>query len=86
MTTEVKEKIWQKLGEAGVLFLVLSVIIYFMYNWIDEGQKRLQSDIDYLKEEVRKCRDDNVNILIEHNRNYIKVIERNNRLIEKFDK
>ena len=86
MTTEVKEKIWQKLGEAGVLFLVLSVIIYFMYNWIDQGQKRLQSDIDYLKEEVRRCRDDNVNILIEYNRNYIKVIERNNRLIEKFDK
>ena len=86
MTTEVKEKIWQKLGELGILFVVLSVIIYFMYNWIDEGQKRLQSDIDYLKEEVRKCRDDNVNILIEYNRNYIKVIERNNRLIEKFDK
>ena len=86
MTTEVKEKIWQKLGELGILFIVLSVIIYFMYNWIDEGQKRLQSDIDYLKEEVRKCRDDNVNILIEYNRNYIKVIERNNRLIEKFDK
>ena len=86
MTTEVKEKIWQKLGELGILFIVLSVIIYFMYNWIDEGQKRLQSDIDYLKEEVRRCRDDNVNILIEYNRNYIKVIERNNRLIEKFDK
>ena len=85
MTTEVKEKIWQKLGEAGILVIVLGTIIYFMYSWISDGQQRLQSDIDYLKEEVSKCRSDNMNILLESNRNYIKVIERNNRIIERFE-
>ena len=82
MTTEVKDKIWQKLGEAGILFVVLGGIIYFMYQWIDESNKAMRSDIKYLKEEVQKCRQDNMNILIENNRNYIQVIERNNRLIE----
>ena len=86
MTTEVKEKIWQKIGELGILFIVLSVIIYFMYTWIDDSQKRLQYDINYLKDEVSKCRNDNMNILLENNRNYIKVIERNNTLIEKLDR
>ena len=57
-----------------------------MYNWISEGQQRLQSDIDYLKKEVSKCRTDNMNILIESNRNYIEVIEKNNRLIENLDR
>ena len=85
MTTDVKEKIWQKLGEAGILVIVLGTIIYFMYTWISDGQQRLQSDIDYLKEEVSKCRSDNMNILLESNRNYIKVIERNNRIIERFE-
>ena len=86
MTAEVKEKIWQKIGEAGILVVVLGVIIYFMYNWIEENNKRTQKDIEYLKEEVSKCRSDNMNILLETNRNYIKVIERNNRLIEKFER
>ena len=86
MTTEVKEKIWQKLGEAGVLVVVLGVIIYFMYNWIEDNNKRTQQDIEYLKEEVSKCRSDNMNILLETNKNYIEVIEKNNRLIENFER
>jgi hypothetical protein len=86
MTTEVKEKIWQKLGEAGILVIVLGGIIYFMYQWIDESNKTMRSDIEYLKEEVQKCRQDNMNILLENNRSYIQVIERNNRLIENLER
>ena len=86
MTTEVKEKVWQKLGEAGILVVVLGVIIYFMYTWIEENNRRTQQDIQYLKEEVSKCRSDNMSILLETNKNYIEVIEKNNRLIENFER
>ena len=86
MTTEVKEKVWQKLGEAGILVVVLGVIIYFMYTWIEENNRRTQQDIQYLKEEVSKCRSDNMSILLETNKNYIEVIEKNNRLIENWER
>ena len=86
MTSEVKDKIWQKLGEAGILVIVLGVIIYFMYTWIEDNNRRTQEDIKYLKEEVSKCRSDNMSILLETNRNYIEVIERNNRILEKIER
>ena len=97
MTTEVKEKIFQKLGEAGLVVLLMAVVIYVLYSKSTDMEERLQKqfelyradtqkDIKYLKDEVAKCRDDNTKILLETNRNYIKVIERNNRLIENFDK
>ena len=86
MTSEVKDKIWQKLGEAGILVIVLGVIIYFMYTWIEDNNIRTQEDIKYLKEEVSKCRADNMSILLETNKSYIEVIERNNRILEKIDR
>lgn len=82
MTSELKEKVWQKIGEASLLVLILGVIIYFMYQWIEDNNVRTREDIEYLKEEVTKCRDDNQTILIETNRNYIKVIEKNNEYLK----
>ena len=72
----------QKIGEASLLVVILGTIIYFMYQWIDDNNKRTRADIDYLKEEVTKCRDDNQEILLETNRNYIKVIEKNNEYLK----
>ena len=93
MTTEVRDKIWQKLGEFGIVVLMMAVIIYVLYTrsldmeqrmqkQFDEYREDTKKDIMYLKDEVSKCRDENTSILLETNRNYIEIIEKNNRLIE----
>ena len=95
MTSEVREKIWQKIGEAGLVVLLMAVMIYVLYTRSVDMEQRMQKqfddyredtkkDIMYLKEEVSKCRDENISILLETNKNYIEVIERNNRLIDKY--
>ena len=97
MTTEVRDKIWQKLGEFGIVVLMMAVIIYVLYTrsldmeqrmqkQFDEYRKDTKQDIMYLKDEVSKCRDENTSILLETNRNYIEIIEKNNRLIENLKK
>ena len=97
MTSEVKEKIWQKIGEAGLVVMLMAVMIYVLYTRSVDMEQRMQKqfdeyredtkkDIMYLKEEVSKCRDENTSILLETNRNYIEVIERNNRILEKIER
>ena len=97
MTTEVRDKIWQKLGEFGIVVLMMAVIIYVLYTrsldmeqrmqkQFDEYREDTKKDIMYLKDEVSKCRDENTSILLETNRNYIQIIEKNNRLIENLKK
>ena len=95
MTAEVSNKIWQKISEFGIVVMLMAVIIYVLYTrsvdmeqrmqkQFDEYRKDTKKDIMYLKEEVSKCRDENISILLETNKNYIEVIERNNRLIDKY--
>ena len=95
MTAEVRDKIWQKIGEAGLVVMLMAVMIYVLYTRSVDMEQRMQKqfdeyredtkkDIMYLKEEVSKCRDENISILLETNKNYIEVIERNNRLIDKY--
>jgi len=89
MTTATKYKIWQKLGEAGLIFVLMAVVIYVLYgrmesteNRMFELQKRTNDRLHKVEEEVRNCRDENMEILLKSNQDYIEVIKKNNEYLK----
>jgi len=89
MTTATKDKIWQKLGEAGLIFVLMAVVIYVLYGRMESTEQRMfklqQQTNERLKkveQDVERCRDENMEILIKSNQDYIEVIKRNNRYLE----
>jgi hypothetical protein len=83
MTQAVKDKIIQKMSEAGLVVLILGGAVYFLWN--DNQNYRLINDkrIERLESQIQDCTNDNIRILREEVQRGHKVIDKNTRAIEK---
>jgi hypothetical protein len=83
MTQAVKEKIIQKMSEAGLVVLILGGAVYFLWN--DNQNYRLINDkrIERLESQIQDCTNDNIRILREEVQRGHQVIDKNTRAIEK---
>jgi hypothetical protein len=83
MTQAVKDKIIQKMSEAGLVVLILGGAVYFLWN--DNQNYRLINDkrIERLELQIQDCTNDNIRILREEVQRGHQVIDKNTRAIEK---
>jgi hypothetical protein len=83
MTQAVKDKIIQKISEAGLVVLILGGAVYFLWN--DNQNYRLINDkrIERLESQIQDCTNDNIRILREEVQRGHQVIDKNTRAIEK---
>jgi hypothetical protein len=83
MTQAVKDKIIQKMSEAGLVVLILGGAVYFLWN--DNQNYRLINDkrIERLESQIQDCTNDNIRILREEVQRGHQVIDKNTRAIEK---
>jgi hypothetical protein len=83
MTTEVKEKLFQKISEAGLIVVLLGGAVWFL--WKDNQNYRLINDkrIERLETRIEDCTDENIKILREEVQRGHEIINKNTRAIEK---
>jgi len=83
MTQAVKDKIIQKMSEAGLVVLILGGAVYFLWN--DNQNYRFINDkrIERLESQIQDCTNDNIRILREEVQRGHQVIDKNTRAIEK---
>lgn len=83
MTTEVKEKLFQKISEAGLIVVLLGGAVWFL--WKDNQNYRMINDkrIERLETRIEECTDENIKILREEVQRGHEIINKNTRAIEK---
>lgn len=55
MTTETKTNVLNELAKAGVLFLVMGIIIYYLYKEVSTNQEEMRLEIKALRIETKEC-------------------------------
>lgn len=83
MTTAVKDKMIQKISEAGIVVVLLGGAVWFLYadnqKYRDINDKR----IERLEKQIKECTDENIRILREEVQKGHEIIIKNTRAIEK---
>jgi type VI protein secretion system component VasK len=82
MTQEAKDKLYQKLGEAGLLVLVLATIVYFLYQDNQRYREDNNMRIEKLENRIETCAEENLKILREDLNRSRDVIEKNTKALE----
>lgn len=86
MTLAVKEKIIQKLGEAGLIFLLMGIVIFVLHKRSAEQEVRIYDRLDKLEGDIKECNDARFRIMLDINNETIKVIERNTDVLNKLNR
>ena len=64
MTTETKTNVLNELAKAGVLFLVMGIIIYYLYKEVSTSQEEMRLEIKALRIETKECSQAYQNVLL----------------------
>ena len=83
MTSAVKDKMLQKISEAGIVVVLLGGAVWLLYA--DNQRYREVNDkrIERLENQINECTDENIRILREEVQKGHEIIIKNTRAIEK---
>jgi len=83
MTQAVKEKLIQKVSEAGLVVILLGGAVWFLYKDNQTYREINDSRIERMENRIEECTDENIRILREEVQKGHEIIMRNTRAIEK---
>ena len=84
MTQEVQNNVLKELAKAGVLFLVLGVIIYYLYGEFSKNQEELRTEVKALRIETKECSKSYQNLLLNQLEENTNALEKSNDLVNEF--
>ena len=83
MTQAVKEKLIQKVSEAGLVVILLGGAVWFLYKDNQTYREINDSRIERMENRIEECTDENIRILREEVQKGHEIIMRNTQAIEK---
>ena len=83
MTSAVKDKIIQKISEAGLVVVLLGGAVWFLYADNQRYREVNDNRIERLEKQINECTDENIRILREEVQKGHEIIIKNTRAIEK---
>jgi hypothetical protein len=82
MTNKFASDTFTELAKAGVLFLVMGMGLWMLWQKVEEYDKDTKHDLRELKIETQECRSEYQRLLLEQVEKTTEVIERNTIVIE----
>lgn len=86
MTDKAETQVLTELAKAGVLFLVLGIAIWALWNNQQRNDEEQRQRIKALEEKTSECQQENHKIIMEQLKLSIETIDRNTRVIESIGK